>query len=203
MKASSIILLVLLLSSCAIFKSDNANDILDLKNIMIGSYDSAAQAAADSTYYDISLHMYPITSISAPGEWLYVEQSVSSMQDKPYRQRVYHLEDKGSYLLSHIYTIDNEKELIGAWKEDKTVNGISLERIKLKEGCEVKLFKSTNGYEGNTGRGTCKSNLRGASYATSVVKIYVDQLTSWDQGFDDKGEQVWGAVKGPYMFDKK
>ena len=28
-------------------------------------------------------------------------------------------------------------------------------------------------------------------------------LASWDQGFNDRGEQVWGALKGGYEFIKK
>jgi len=27
-------------------------------------------------------------------------------------------------------------------------------------------------------------------------------LRSWDQGFNEKGEQVWGATKGGYEFIK-
>ncbi|MGB0932242.1 MAG: CpcT/CpeT family chromophore lyase, partial [Chitinophagales bacterium] len=48
----------------------------------------------------------------------------------------------------------------------------------------------------------CGSTLRGATYATSKVNIYKDRLESWDQGFNDQDSQVWGAVKGPYIFDK-
>jgi hypothetical protein len=27
-------------------------------------------------------------------------------------------------------------------------------------------------------------------------------MESWDRGFDAQGNQVWGATKGPYVFDK-
>lgn len=27
-------------------------------------------------------------------------------------------------------------------------------------------------------------------------------IESWDQGFDAEGEQVWGAVKAGYQFDR-
>ena len=29
-----------------------------------------------------------------------------------------------------------------------------------------------------------------------------DLLQSWDQGFNSNDYQVWGAVKGPYDFDR-
>ena len=54
--------------------------------MMQGSFDSKAQAAEDSTYYAISLHMYPIWPDR--GQFLYVEQALTAMQNKPYRQRV-------------------------------------------------------------------------------------------------------------------
>jgi hypothetical protein len=29
-----------------------------------------------------------------------------------------------------------------------------------------------------------------------------DGMESWDQGWDAEGQQVWGATKGGYRFDK-
>ena len=60
-----------------------------LFEMMQGSFDSKEQAAEDSAYYAISLHMYPIWP--ERGQFLYVEQALAAMQDKPYRQRVYEL----------------------------------------------------------------------------------------------------------------
>lgn len=71
-----------------------------------------------------------------------------------------------------------------------------------REGCEVILTKTENGYEGSTQGDNCKSSLRGASYATSKVSMSANKITSWDQGFDESGNQVWGATKGPYEFVK-
>lgn len=53
-----------------------------------------------------------------------------------------------------------------------------------------------------TGDG-CGSALRGAAYATSEVVLTPDTLRSWDRGYDKAGKQVWGAVKGPYVFVKQ
>ena len=75
--------------------------------------------------------------------------------------------------------------------------------IELKQGCEVILKKQTNDtFIGQTGEKTCPSELRGASYASSKVTVTPTQILSWDQGFDKDGKQVWGAVKGGYIFDK-
>jgi hypothetical protein len=35
------------------------------------------------------------------------------------------------------------------------------------------------------------------------VTIWPDRLISWDRGWNDKGQQVWGAEKGGYIFVKQ
>ena len=73
--------------------------------------------------------------------------------------------------------------------------------MDIRQGCEVVLSRNADGsYEGSTIDKNCKSTLRGASYATSKVRVEKGMITSWDQGFDDKDEQVWGATEGPYIF---
>ena len=76
----------------------------------------------------------------------------------------------------------------------------------LREGCTVhgdlRARDLDEPFVGLTTRGDCGSNLRGASYATSEVRITLDGVDSWDRGFDDSGRQVWGAVAGPYRFDR-
>jgi len=174
-----------------------------LKDMMTGSYDSSKQEAADSSYFNISLHMYPIWKNRKDGKFLYVEQSLASMQDKPYRQRVYKLEKlKNGELVSSIYTLKNDSLFIGKWKELSYFDKFGLSILDLRDGCEVILNKNQSGYDGSTKEDNCKSSLRGASYATSVVSMSSNEITSWDQGFDDKGKQVWGATKGPHIFIK-
>lgn len=87
-----------------------------LQTLMTGSFDSSEQATSDDSYYNISLHMYPIWT-SKDGHWLYVEQALNSNQNKPYRQRIYQLEklENGKFS-SKVYTLENPKEAIGKWE---------------------------------------------------------------------------------------
>ena len=172
---------------------------------MTGSFDSEAQATEDSTYYNISLKMAPIWPERTDGRWLYVEQAVAAMADRPYRQRVYRVEQTGpKTFASHVYLLDEPKDFIGAYEPGSAQTALTPERITLKEGCEVVLEKQPNGtYVGQTGTGTCESNMRGAQYAHSEVTVYKGQLISWDRGYDKNGKQVWGAEKGGYVFVKR
>ena len=202
----SLLLFAFLLSSCNATKLTQKSQVSDfevLKNMMTGSFNSTAHAARDTNYYDITLHMYPIWEDDAQ-TWLYVEQTVTSMPDKPYRQRVYRLEqaDKSTFK-SYIYTFEDPKMFVGAWKDKSIFADMKPSEVMLKEGCEVVLKKQKDGsFSGKTGAQTCQSSLRGASFATSKVTVVPGKIVSWDQGWDDKGEQVWGATLGGYEFVK-
>ena len=74
----------------------------------------------------------------------------------------------------------------------------------MREGCTVFLARKADGnFEGSTHEADCESTLRGAKYAVSTVTITNKMLKSWDQGFNEKNEQVWGATKGGYEFVRK
>lgn len=182
------------------FKKDK--ELSELYKLMQGSFNSELQSQQDSSYYNISLHMYPIWKDK--GHFLYVEQALNSMQDQPYRQRVYEITRiTDSTFSSAVYTLPNEKEWIGKWKTPKSFDQISKSDLILRDGCEVILKRlDKNQFKGSTGENSCNSSLRGASYATSEVEITEETIISWDRGMDRDGNQVWGAEKGGYIFNK-
>jgi CpeT protein len=203
----SILCTIFLLLSCSSTQNIGGTSELDvLAGIMIGSYDSSEQEAADSSYYNISLHMYPIWMNSSPDvHWLYVEQALAANQEAPYRQRVYKLEKVGEKTFrSSVYTLPDPEAMIGAWQDEKRFDSITPEDLEEREGCAVLLTRIAPGhYAGQTEIGTCISTLRGAAYATSEVDIQPGVILSWDRGFDADGNQVWGAEKGGYIFKKQ
>ncbi len=190
--------------------SDEAQTVVEPKDavldklftMMQGSFNSGKQAQADSSYFDISLHMAPIWP--EQGNFLYVEQAVSANQDQPYRQRVYKLERMDDTRIgSIVYEIPNDSLWIGKWKTPEAFSSLSPDDLEIRQGCTVFLQATADGgFSGSTNEMSCLSSLRGASYATSKVSVYADRIESWDQGFDAEGNQVWGAEKGGYVFDK-
>lgn len=177
------------------------SDLEQLVAYMQGTYSSEKQSMDDKEYFNISLRMTPIWK--KKGHYLYVEQAMFEKQDSPYRVRIYKISQRNNEFISEIYTLKNEKEWIGKWKTPEAFDNLAESDIELKLGCEVILTKQSDGtFIGQTGEKTCPSELRGASYATSKVTVTPNQILSWDQGFDKDGKQVWGAVKGGYIFDK-
>jgi Protein of unknown function (DUF1001). len=177
-------------------------DLIRLYDMMQGEFSSALQAAEDSSYFDISLIMTGMWE-NRPGYWLYVEQALATSIEKPYRQRVYQLLDNNGRIESRVYTIPNGERYFGAWKDVRKLDQLTIDSLELRDGCSIFLEK-INKYEfaGSTLNKSCESNLKGASYATSIVSIYKDMIISWDRGFDKNDHQVWGAEKGGYIFIK-
>lgn len=170
---------------------------------MTGSFSSAAQAEDDSNYHHITLEMAPIWADRAGEHWIYVEQALGTMPDKPYRQRVYRVTqvEDGTFV-SVVYTMPNPEKYVGAWQAETPLANLKPEDLELREGCTVYLEYDAEKerFTGGTRGEGCSSSLRGAAYATSEVVIIPGRLESWDRGFDQTGAQVWGAEAGPYIF---
>lgn len=192
-----ILFLVGCASKPAIFK-----EIDELHEMMQGHYSSEQQSKEDSTYFNISLRMVPFWK--EKGYFLYVEQALFDKQDLPYRVRVYQLtKGENNEIISEIFTLKNEKDWVGSWKNPARLEQLQPTDLEHKSGCGVVLKKTRkNTYAGQTGDKTCPSELRGASYTSSKVVINPKMMVSWDQGYNAAGEQVWGASKGGYIFDK-
>jgi hypothetical protein len=183
--------------------AQNKTDLETLTDWMCGSFNSKEQSLQDSTYFNISLEMHIIWENHSDGLWIYVEQAVAETKNKPYRQRIYHLIESDLDIISIIYSIPDEQNYIGGYKDISIFNSLTPSRLEIREGCEVIIKrKDDNTFIGSTIDDNCLSTLRGAAYATTKVVITENSMMSWDQGFNKNNEQVWGAVKGGYVFNK-
>jgi hypothetical protein len=171
---------------------------------MTGSFSSQEQAAQDTDYADVRLTVVQIWKDRTDGNWLYVEQAVAWSLDKPYRQRVYQLTQLTQDLfLSSVYEIDEPLRFCGAWRHEHPLAHLTPDSLHLKEGCGIVLRKTNDGhFRGCTVGKDCVTTLHGATYATAEVFISARTMITWDRGFDESDEQVWGAEKSGYIFKK-
>jgi len=171
---------------------------------MEGSYTSAEQAKGDTSYFEIELEMKRIWAKRKDGAWFYVEQATAESKAKPYRQRVYHVEEvNDSTFTSEIHTIRNGEQYFGAYTDHEKLARLSPDSIDLMLGCAITLQRYKSIYQGSTNGRDCPNKRGGAAYATSEVVLRSDRMISWDRGYDPDGKQVWGAEKGGYIFMKK
>lgn len=175
----------------------------------MGVFDSKKQSETDPEYFNVQLHMVRIWAERTDGIWLYVEQAMADRADQPYRQRVYqvHRREDGK-LVSEVFLLPGKPEEVlkfaGAWKAEEPLRELSPEKLVGKAGCAMVMTAVGEGvFKGGTEGKNCPSELRGASYAVSEAEITPKQLRTWDRGYDKQDKQVWGAKKGPYVFDRQ
>ncbi len=176
----------------------------ELASIMSGVFTSEAQARANKDYYEIRLVMTPLHAPAWSDEtWLYVEQSVATSLERPYRQRVYRLRALGGdQFRSDVFALPGDPlRFTGAWTGDPLWRTIQPGDLTLREGCSIHLTRTAHGrYVGGTRGKACESRLADARYATSEVSIAPGRITSWDRGFTRDDVQAWGARGGGYQF---
>lgn len=195
-------LLFLCVASAAL--AQRTRGLEQLAYAMEGSYTSAEQAKADTSYLEIELEMTRIWHKRKDGAWFYVEQAAADSKDKPYRQRIYQLRELNeSTYLSEIHTIRNGEKFFGAYIDFAKQALLSPDSIDRMEGCAIALRRHGSTYVGGTNGRDCPNARGGASYAISEVTLSSDRMVSWDRGYNEAGQQVWGAEKGGYIFVKR
>lgn len=180
-----------------------APGLLRLEEWMTGSFSSRTQAAADTAYSDIRLYVVRIWPERTPGLWLYVEQWLTGRDELPYRQRVFHVTAlSDSTFRSRTFTIPGSLRFADQSRGAEPLRELSPDSLRAREGCDLVLVQRADSFVGSTLGNDCRSDLQGASYATSEVRITADRLYSWDRGFDGSGTQLWGPIGGGYEFRK-
>lgn len=165
-----------------------------------GTLSSSAQAAENDDFRPIQLQSCDVAAPGLGSTVLYVEQAVETALDKPYRQRLYVLEEVDEATVrSNIYTLDDPASFVGLCTRGER-RFVHPSEAALKEGCSVDMVLSDGVFRGETGPKSCPSSLRGASFASVAVTVSADGLDSLDRGWDADGNQVWGSESGPYQF---
>lgn len=181
------------------------NNLEQLTLIMPGIYTNTKQFnnSDQNDFYHIIMKLYPIWEDRDDAKWFYVEQAQFDAPKSPYRQRVYKIiRGERDTLISNVYTLPEPKEFIGAEGKEEFWKNFTPSILVERKGCAVYLTKKTNSlYTGATKKNTCSSTMAGASFAESEVTIGLDEFTSLDIGYNDKGVQVWGPTKGAYRFE--
>lgn len=188
----------------ALLHAQRTRALEQLTSTMAGSYTSAEQAKSDTSYFEIELEMVRIWPKRRDGAWFYVEQATADSKAKPYRQRVYHVQEvNDSTFTSNILTIKGGESLYGAFADPAKLERLNPDSLERLEGCAITLHRRGNTYTGSTHDRDCPSKRGKAVYTTSEVVLSSDRMVSWDRGWDAEGQQAWGAEKGGYIFIKR
>ena len=175
-----------------------------LARMLEGRFSSRQQAIANPSYFDVRIATCRVDRPDLGPRVLYIEQARADTLSQPYRQRLYVVEADpaggADSALSRVFELRNPGAAIGTCdlEAPRDLAGT----VEEKDGCAVQLAWQGDRFEGGTVGTGCGSTLNGATYATSTVTVLDNQLQTWDRGFDARDQQVWGAVAGPYLFDR-
>lgn len=174
---------------------------------------SKEQASRDpDNFFNIRMLTCPAAEMVDGSKLLYLEQAFWRTPQKPFRQRFYMVKpcpkelkcdvEVSSYAIREVEEYKNfcdrprdqrplPEEVIGDIGEHLTT--IHLRRCDRGKRCL---------YEGSTPPGGFPNSWQnGATYSTSELAVLKNnEIHTWDRGFDDDGNQVWGVKAGPYEF---
>lgn len=187
-------------------KMPKDSDIRKIAKWMTGRFDTFLQVEQDENQNLPYLHTralvyvipVAISGMEPNGAAFYVENQAANTRNKPYRQRVYFLQRVNGNVVMRIYRIKSDTDFINAYQKPELFKNLTVDRLNQEIGCDI-AFQKVNSklYRGTAGNNkTCKSNLRGATYATSKTDLTPETWTNLDQGFDDAGAHKWGPPPG-------
>lgn len=171
---------------------------------MAGSYSSAEQAKADSSYQECELEVQRIWHKRKDGAWLYVEEATADNKEQALRQQVYHIKQvNDSTFMMDVLSIRNGAEFLGAYADAAKLLTLMPDSLQKLEGCSLTLHKRGPFYVGGTQGQYCRGQSDAAAYASSEMVITNESLVTWERGWNNEGKQVWGAEVGGTVFLKR
>ena len=202
--ASLAALLLLAAPGPAVLGAEPPSAVEEVAGLLAGTFDSKAQSVSDPKFKAVRLVAVRVPKSRLGDPVLYVEQALLSTPNKPYRQRFYRIEataDGG--VISRVFEPKDALAVSGKWRDPSDLalfgEGDVVERV----GCAVRLKKTPDGWFGGTEGTNCPSQLQGARYAESDVRLFPERMETWDRGFDVQDRQVWGAEQRPYVFERR
>jgi hypothetical protein len=174
-------------------------------NHLVGIMDTSAQAEENPQSPDVRMTTCVIQLLGVENQidstYLYQEQALSDKLKEPYRQRFLEIrfveeEDK---VESIAFKPLQSSKWINFCDRPQNQRNINLDDVG-EVVCSVSLRQLMTIYIGETPPEGCATNVQGAVTITNTVILHSQGMDTWDRGFDEEGNQVWGAENEGYQF---
>ncbi|MEW7292354.1 chromophore lyase CpcT/CpeT [Aquimarina sp. 2304DJ70-9] len=198
-----IVFILPLLFSCN-SKDVTDPELHDLVSLLAGEFSNEEQAKNDAGFAHLNLTNIEIWK-DKPGYWLYSEVSDAKEKNYIYSQRILNYERLDSFIFKNTsYSIRNAKDYKIGQKDKHVFNQLTLDSLEIREGCQVYFEKNTSTiYSGKTKKKSCSSTTGHIEYISSNFVVSSDKISIWNKGYNKKGKQIWGKIKGPYIYKRK
>ncbi len=169
---------------------------------LVGVMDTTTQAAKNPNKPSVRMTTCRVQVMEKPNAvYLYQEQALTSKLDRPYRQRLLLIQSAqtANTVESRSFKPTDAPSLIGLCDHAETRRQIPLQQLG-ESVCSVFLKPTERGYTGETPPKGCPANLNGAVTITNTIILHEEGMDTWDRGFDERGNQVWGAENEGYQY---
>lgn len=189
--------------------SNSANIDLQVKEVVShldGAMDTSAQASTNPKAPNVRITTCKVkvedaASLNRPQQFLYQEQAMSRQLDKPYRQRFLRIAPSADNrsVESAVFKPPTPAAWIGLCDKPEAQRIVKTSDIG-ESKCSVLLQRQGDNYVGETKKGGCPSDYKGAVRITNRIVLHQAGMDTLDRGFDATGKQIWGAKNDPYQF---
>lgn len=185
-----------------------AEQVEEVAAHLVGVMDTATQATNNAEKVEVRMTTCRVSlaetnsSINTSDAiFLYQEQALAQSLDKPYRQRFLRLAPSANNRAIESQSLKpiNSQSWIGFCNQPQEQRIVSISTI-VDANCSVFLLPVEDIYVGKTQPGGCPTNFRGAVTITNTIILHSEGMDTWDRGFDEQGNQIWGAQNEAYQY---
>lgn len=178
-----------------------------------GRFSSYPQTLVDTTKSDVLIRTKWIQKLDEYDIFYTQQGEYYDNIFYPYRQRIYKTKNEGTHILLEINTIDIPYTILQDTPKGQhptftlDLSQIKPELFQPKQGCDIKIIKvwskdNTPILYGSTNQNDCIASFNGSTYTQVEFLILPIGLISWERGYNENDEQVWGPEQSPYLFLK-
>ncbi len=177
-----------------------------LATYLAGEFDNQAQAREEPVWYvPVRLWHRPLNFWGDRGFAFYAEQSNALKLDQPYRPRVFLISDTNGQMQVEYFQIKDPSPLRGGGRSPEKLTQLHPDNLVALPGCTLTVTPGATEFSARP-QPDCKCQFT-VDGAVREVKLGFDagpsSLKTYDQGINpDTGQPIWGALMGPYQYQK-
>jgi hypothetical protein len=189
------------------------NKLETLAQYLAGEFENREQALLQPAWYvNLRLWLRPVNIFTDQSISLFAEQANIVNINQPYRPRLLRLkysETEPETLEVEHYKFKDINYVKGAGNNREILAKITPEQIEFLPNCTLKVEIETreSGYHFKalpTTEKPCSFSYENKEYQVKLgFEVNEKELLTFDKGIDkDTGKAIWGALMGPYIYQK-
>jgi hypothetical protein len=189
------------------------NKLETLAQYLAGEFENREQALLQPAWYvNLRLWLRPVNIFTDQSISLFAEQANIVNINQPYRPRLLRLkysETEPETLEVEHYKFKDINYVKGAGNNREILAKITPEQIEFLPNCTLKVETEIrgNGYQFKalpTTEKPCTFSYENKEYQVKLgFEVNEKELLTFDKGIDkDTGKAIWGALMGPYIYQK-